>query len=201
MTAQDPMMTSVSIAPDPKVEGILKAAWAGFAAYGFRKTSMDDIARGAGMSRPALYLHFKNKEAIFRALVALYYQRAEEEICAALQEDASLEAKLARAFAAHGGESMEEMMSSAHGMELFEATMNVAGDMIEAGEGVLRGLYCDWLAQEAAKGAVSLSGSATQVAWLFCACLKGIKHNATGFAEYSAGVSEYARLCAMALKR
>lgn len=152
------------------------------------------------MSRPALYLHFKNKEAIFRALVALYYQGAEAEIRAALQDEVTLEAKLARAFAAHGGDSMEDMMNSAHGMELFEATMSVAGDMIEEGEGVLRRVYFDWLQEEAARGGLRLSGEASEMARLFCACLKGIKHNAGDFAEYTAGVAGYARLCAMALQ-
>ncbi|MEM7319164.1 MAG: TetR family transcriptional regulator, partial [Pseudomonadota bacterium] len=31
---------------DPKQKAILEAAWTAFATYGFRKTSMDDIARG-----------------------------------------------------------------------------------------------------------------------------------------------------------
>ncbi|XHE56708.1 TetR/AcrR family transcriptional regulator [Phaeobacter sp. BS34] len=42
------MMSSSS---DPKQRAILEAAWGGFATYGYRKTSMDDIARRAGMSR------------------------------------------------------------------------------------------------------------------------------------------------------
>ena len=57
---------------DDKQSVILTAAWAAFASYGYRKTSMDDIAKGAGMSRPALYMHFKNKEDILRSLVAKY---------------------------------------------------------------------------------------------------------------------------------
>jgi AcrR family transcriptional regulator len=36
-----------------------------FARYGFAKATMGDIARAAGMSRPALYLLFPNKEALF----------------------------------------------------------------------------------------------------------------------------------------
>jgi AcrR family transcriptional regulator len=46
---------------------ILAAAFDVFINYGFRKTSMDDIARAAGMSRPALYQVFRNKTEIFRA--------------------------------------------------------------------------------------------------------------------------------------
>ena len=36
-----------------------------FLAYGFARTTMDDIARAADMSRPALYLLFKNKTDIY----------------------------------------------------------------------------------------------------------------------------------------
>lgn len=184
---------------DLKTETILTAAWAGFAAYGFRKTSMDDIARRAGMSRPAVYLHFKNKEAIFRALVARYYHETEVGIRIALQQEVGLAEKLNQAFAAHGGDSMEEMMSSAHGMELFEATMSVAGDMIEEGEERLRGLYFSWLQEAASKGELRLSGTPEEMARLFCVCLKGVKHNSSSFAQYQAGVAGYARLCAQAL--
>ena len=54
---------------DGKRGAILKAAFEVFITYGFRKTSMDDIARAAGMSRPGLYQLFANKTDIFRALV------------------------------------------------------------------------------------------------------------------------------------
>jgi len=186
-------------APDTKTQSILAAAWASFSAYGFRKTSMDDIARGAGMSRPALYLHFKNKEAIFRALVAGYYAEASGKIATALAEEGALAQRLARAFAAHGGETMEAMMSSAHGMELFEATMNVAGDMIDEGEAQLQGIYADWLRAEAAQARLELSGEADAMGRLFCACLKGVKHTAQNYDDYRTGVASYAALCAQAL--
>ena len=37
-------------------------------AYGYSRTTMDDIARAAEMSRPALYLLFRNKAEIYRAM-------------------------------------------------------------------------------------------------------------------------------------
>lgn len=44
---------------------ILQAALHCFLTFGFSKTSMDDIAKRAGVSRPLVYLTFKNKEAVF----------------------------------------------------------------------------------------------------------------------------------------
>ncbi|MEO1613491.1 MAG: helix-turn-helix domain-containing protein, partial [Pseudomonadota bacterium] len=46
---------------------ILESAVGVFGRYGFKRCSMEDIAEAAGMSRPALYQHFKNKTEIFRA--------------------------------------------------------------------------------------------------------------------------------------
>jgi TetR/AcrR family transcriptional regulator of autoinduction and epiphytic fitness len=45
---------------------VLDAAVGVFARFGFRKTSMDDVARAAGVSRQGLYLSFANKEELFR---------------------------------------------------------------------------------------------------------------------------------------
>ncbi|MGR3758742.1 TetR/AcrR family transcriptional regulator [Roseobacteraceae bacterium NS-SX3] len=184
---------------DPKVQAILDSAWQAFSAYGFRKTSMDDIARGAGMSRTALYLHFRNKEAIFTALVETYYALAADGISAALDGPGDLGARLEGAFAAHGGPVMEAMMNSPHGLELFETGMSVAADAIEAGEGALRAVYASWLQQESAAGRVHLTGEAGELARVFCAALKGIKHTADSYRQYRSGVSQLAAVMGRAL--
>lgn len=187
----DPMLS------DPKAQTILESAWQAFSAYGFRKTSMDDIARGAGMSRPAVYLHFRNKEAIFTALVEAYYRQAREDIRAALEGEGTLADRVAHAFAAHGGATMEAMMSSAHGLELFEAGVSVAPEAIEAGEAALSGAYAEWLQKRDLPEAV---GTAAEVAQVFCAALKGIKHTAPDYPTYRMRVSQLAALMARALE-
>jgi TetR/AcrR family transcriptional regulator of autoinduction and epiphytic fitness len=55
---------------EPKVSALLDAAVGVFARFGFRKTSMDDVARAAGVSRQGLYLSFANKEELFRRALA-----------------------------------------------------------------------------------------------------------------------------------
>ena len=55
---------------DAKKETVFAAAYDVFSTYGYRRTSMNDIAQAAGMSRPALYLLFDNKESLFRELAA-----------------------------------------------------------------------------------------------------------------------------------
>jgi AcrR family transcriptional regulator len=41
-----------------------------FARFGFRKTSMYEVARAAGISRQGLYLSFGNKEQLFKRVLA-----------------------------------------------------------------------------------------------------------------------------------
>jgi len=50
---------------------ILQSAVNTITRYGYRRTSMDDIAKEAGMSRPAIYQHFKNKEAVAIAAIEM----------------------------------------------------------------------------------------------------------------------------------
>ncbi len=51
---------------DARQLALLEAAVGVFARYGFRKTSMEEVARAAGVSRQGLYLQFANKEELFR---------------------------------------------------------------------------------------------------------------------------------------
>jgi AcrR family transcriptional regulator len=50
-------------------EYVLEAALAVFARYGYRKASMEDVARAADISRPGLYFYFASKQDLFRAAV------------------------------------------------------------------------------------------------------------------------------------
>jgi AcrR family transcriptional regulator len=48
---------------------VLDAALVTFARFGYRKTSMDEVAQAAHISRPGLYFLFASKENLFRAAV------------------------------------------------------------------------------------------------------------------------------------
>lgn len=52
---------------------ILEAAIAVFARLGFQQTRMDDIAGQAGLSKGALYLYYKSKDAIISALLKHFF--------------------------------------------------------------------------------------------------------------------------------
>ena len=54
---------------DEMRDSIVKAATQVFTRFGFKKTSMDDIARSIRMGKSSIYYYFKSKEEIFQAVV------------------------------------------------------------------------------------------------------------------------------------
>ncbi|MFI6263509.1 TetR/AcrR family transcriptional regulator [Micromonospora sp. NPDC051006] len=63
---------------DPKRAAVLDAAVGVFGRYGFQKTSMELVAKAAGISRPGLYLLFANKEQLYRATMQGVMERAQQ---------------------------------------------------------------------------------------------------------------------------
>jgi AcrR family transcriptional regulator len=61
------MHESSEAARPPRQAAILAAALKVFFQFGYRKTSMEDVAAAAEVSRQTLYLQFRNKERLFRA--------------------------------------------------------------------------------------------------------------------------------------
>jgi AcrR family transcriptional regulator len=55
---------------------ILDAALRVFRRHGFRRSSIEQAAEEAGLTRQALYHHFSSKEALFRAVIARLYEGA-----------------------------------------------------------------------------------------------------------------------------
>src|SRR2546427_7430700 len=50
-------------------EAILAAALDEFSAQGFAAARLDDVARRAGVAKGTIYLHFRDKEALFQELI------------------------------------------------------------------------------------------------------------------------------------
>ena len=81
--------------PESRQSAVLDAAVSAFARFGYRKTSMDDVARAAGVSRQGLYLSFANKEELFRRALEHSLSRQLTSATAALSRaEDSLESRL-----------------------------------------------------------------------------------------------------------
>lgn len=169
-----------------------------FAQYGFRRTSMEDIARAAGMSRPALYLHFRNKDDIFRTMVRIYFAETEIALDAALAQEGSVEEVLTAAFNAMAGPMIENLLRSPHGMELLSTSGTIGAEIAQDGDAVLIARLAQWLEQEAEAGRVALSLPAFETAKVIKAALKGVKE--PPFDQYAANRDRLATLFAKSLR-
>jgi AcrR family transcriptional regulator len=80
------------MAPRPDVSEerknqILEAAIAVFARLGFRGARMDDIAEQAGLSKGALYLYYKSKDAIIAALLKYLFAQEFKQLQVLVESD------------------------------------------------------------------------------------------------------------------
>ena len=66
---------------------LIDAGAASFARAGIRRTTVEDLANAAGISKGAFYRFFESKEALFLALTDEYEQRMQAEIEAAVRSD------------------------------------------------------------------------------------------------------------------
>lgn len=77
---------------------ILKAASKCFSERGFTETTMDQIAKEAGLSKGALYWHFKSKEELFIALKEQNVANVLQTLNKLFASKGTFDSKLAEAF-------------------------------------------------------------------------------------------------------
>src|SRR3954454_8187588 len=120
-------MASVTSPPDnARRERVLAVALEVFARYGFRKASMDEIARSADISRQGLYLHFASKDALFRTAVGKELDTALDEVARALNEEGvDLERRVVGALDAWLGRYVGSMLAPDIANMLHNPTMQL----------------------------------------------------------------------------
>lgn len=68
-------------------ERIINESFSVFFEHGYHKTTMEEIARHLDISKGTLYLYFKNKEELFREVVAALRARNREDLLDLLQRE------------------------------------------------------------------------------------------------------------------
>jgi len=115
--------------PDEPIDRILDAAYACFTRHGVRRTTMDDIAAAAGMSRPAVYQYVRNKDDAFRRLATRLFDGALAEARAAAERDLPLAERLYRVTAAKLDLTLKLWQDTPHAAELLDAGARLSGDL------------------------------------------------------------------------
>ncbi|MDC0747932.1 TetR/AcrR family transcriptional regulator [Polyangium mundeleinium] len=114
---------------DPRRRKLMDAALTVFTRFGFRKASMDEVARAAGISRQGLYLHFATKEDLFCASVEYLLVTALASATAVLADaELPLEKRLVAAFDAWVGRFVGALGPEAS--DLGPAAKELVGPMV-----------------------------------------------------------------------
>jgi len=183
-------------------EAILAAALDAFQRHGYRRCSMEDIARLAGMSRAALYLYYRNKDDIFVSLVRRAYDDSAAALEAVLREERLPEEALRAGFKAKTAGVVEALAESPHGPELLERGRVIGQAVMEEGEARIVAIFSDWLVREAAAGRITLApfgGAPEAVAHTILAALNGVKTGHKDLASLRAALDRLAVMVGRAL--
>src|SRR5438270_9962807 len=94
---------------------IIDAAMHVFRRHGFRRSSIEQAAEAAGLTRQALYHHFDSKEALFRAVIERLYQEALEAGSAAAEANEKAGGRLADIVMAQIAARLTQLMAALEG--------------------------------------------------------------------------------------
>lgn len=164
---------------DVKSDHILDAALPVFVRHGFRKASMSDIARAAGISRASLYLSFSSKEELFRAGSTRSHARTMLDVEAALAGSGDVFSRIETAMAVFQRELIAPFAGSPDAVELFDVNMALAKDITLAARARLVALLAQALSDAETSGAIafaSLQARPVDIAGVIVAAMDGIKH-------------------------
>jgi AcrR family transcriptional regulator len=97
-----------------------------FTRYGYRKTSIDDIALAAQVAKRTVYLHFENKAAVFLAILEYLGDQVRQRCAAAEGARGTAVERLTGLLNAYFGMAFEVFSKSEHMPELEETFSKLA---------------------------------------------------------------------------
>lgn len=178
---------------------ILDAAKKVFVRYGFRRVTMQDVADEAGISRPALYLVFPNKEEIFKAAARQMASESLSIIRQGIERLTTSEEKLNFAFEVWSIRPFEMMLASPDARELIECGLGFAKETIDL-------TYRDFgqLLEDILQPIVEQRGNKyfnkKEIAKIMSAAIHGFKGVASSIEELRAMIAGLVRLTLAALQ-
>lgn len=189
-----------------KADAILNAAQRLFTQFGFRRTSMEDIAREAGIAKGTVYLYFDGKEAVFRAMQARNLALAQTLCDAAEASGGSFQDRLRRVLEALYASMYDRYGQSEHLVELSSTRLAVGPDIAGQVDETYARRITDFLRSAADRGEADLAMSGLDAAAITAtlqAAAKGAKQSDSGPPDpgaYRVSLARIAALTAAALK-
>lgn len=148
---------------------IIEAATEVFLRYGFARTTMADIAKAAGLSRPTLYASFPDKAEVFRATIESMVADKMVEMESGIAAHQGFEAQLAylsESWTVHG---YDLVAANPDANDMFDMRFEVVRECYDAFEAILTDLIATALADPARHN------EAKALARMAAAAMKGFK--------------------------
>lgn len=193
-----------AVLDDPKRTRVLDGAMKVVLAYGYHRTTMDDIARAAEMSRPALYLLFKNKADIYRAIATRMFAQCTGHMDEILQGPGPFGDRLFSSIEHTMIDMMCMIKESPHGAEIMDLKGELAGDLVEDWHKTLSRQFREAIAQETAQTGVDLKqrGLCVEIlAELLVDGLEGMKMRTDDPTAQRIAVRQLVRVIELAIER
>ncbi len=114
------MKTEIESSADVRRRQVAQAAVGVFLRYGLARTTMGDIAKAAGLTRPTLYQSFADKNAVFAAVMAVMAAEMFGKLRGGLDDHADLEAKLRYACDVWGVGGLEVLLAHPNAEDMFD---------------------------------------------------------------------------------
>jgi TetR/AcrR family transcriptional regulator, regulator of autoinduction and epiphytic fitness len=165
-----------------KPSAIVLAALELFTRYGYRKTSIDDIAQAAQVAKRTVYLHFENKAAVFLAILEYLGDQVRQRCAAAERMGGTTVNRLTGLLDAYFGLAFELFGKSAHMPELEETFSKLArtriGDLNTEYEGRLV-RFLRSLERTGETGGAPRGLTVDQLVYILVRAAEGAKHDPT----------------------
>jgi AcrR family transcriptional regulator len=178
-----------------------------FTQYGYRKTSVDDIARAAQVAKRTVYLHFENKAAVFLAILEYLGDQVRQRCAAAESAGGTAVDRLTALLDAYFGMGFELSRKSEHMPELEETFSKLArariGDMNTEYEGRIA-RFLRSLQQTREIGGPPPGLTVEQIVHIVVRAAEGAKHDAKMQGDRKAlerSLRELATLAIAAMKK
>jgi AcrR family transcriptional regulator len=173
---------------------VLEIALTVFARHGYRKTSIEDIAKAAGISRQGIYLYFKNKDEIFGASIQKALDDGLQAANAILDDDQlTLEEKLVKALDEWFGRYVGLLHPEAS--DLVAQCERVLGDAVGKSNSSFQQKLEQVILASSAKKTKSAIKNAATIANMLCACGLTCKNSFSSRQEFLEKMGDAIRLC------
>lgn len=160
-------------------ERILDVASQLFLQYGHKRTTVEMIARGAGIAKGSLYLHFDGKDAVFAAASQRLCKTVLDDIGATAKSDLPVEEKLHKLSldsslyiwdfchqAPHAPALWSEVVAAAgqYAVSAYDQAARIVADVITEGQGL--GIFSQALDPQRAAGLLQIALQGFDVPYL-----------------------------------